>query len=159
MQMEGAKPIVILLADDDKDDRDLFGEALGLVDKSVVYECVENGKEVLNKLLELNALPDLIFLDVNMPVLNGWECLAQLKGNKLYDLIPVIIYSTSSHQQEIDRAMTLGATCYLRKPDSFPELKKVLEIITKNLTSNLKEALIEFCGKPSRLVLAAAKQF
>lgn len=132
---------VFLIADDDKDDIELFCEAIASLDKTIVCHCTENGLEALNKLAELTAKPHLIFLDVNMPVMNGWQCLKELKTHENYKHIPVIIYSTSSHQREKDVANDLGALCFFTKPDDFFELKSVLEVIVHNLGAELANAL------------------
>ena len=147
---------IFLLADDDLDDTELFCEVLLDIDKSIICHCATDGREALKILEELPANPDLIFLDVNMPVMNGWQCLKQLKADERYREIPVIIISTSSHQRERAIAASLGALGYFTKPTHFHELVQVLETIVANVGSGLPVALqnlqnnhaqvIEFCG-------------
>jgi CheY-like chemotaxis protein len=132
---------IILLADDDVDDTEMFCEAIENIDKSIVCHCAVNGKELLNKLNALVEKPQLIFLDVNMPVINGWECLRMLKEDEKYRNIPVIMISTSSHKKEMDIAWDLGALCYFIKPNNFNELSEVLEAITANLGTTLLDTL------------------
>lgn len=118
-----------LLADDDRDDRDLFREALTGIDKNIVCHFAEDGSEALEKINSLAEKPHLIFLDINMPGMNGWQCLTALKKDERYNNIPVIIISTSSHLRDMQIARDLGALCYLVKPNDFNELKDALQII------------------------------
>lgn len=134
---------VFLLADDDLDDTEMFCEALASIDNSIVYHCAGNGREALQTLSTLSEKPQLIFLDVNMPVMNGWQCLKHLKEDERYKQIPVIIVSTSSHQREREIAADLGALCYLIKPNDFNELTQVLQVIVANLGDGLSSALHE----------------
>ncbi len=147
------KQKLFLLADDDADDAEMFCEALAQIDEAIVCRCAENGRELLAQLNELGSLPDLIFLDINMPVMNGRECLQQLKSNDRYRHIPVFIYSTSSHQKEMDTARESGALCFLTKPTGFAELKEILAMIVANLGADLPRALSDVCGKSPGHVL------
>src|SRR5580765_482767 len=117
---------VLLLADDDVDDRELFCEALQAIDPSIICHLATDGKEVF-EILSNNELdkPQLIFLDINMPRMDGWQCLSQLKEKSEYRDIPVLIYSTSVHQRDANRAIELGALCFFAKPNSFSELKNI----------------------------------
>jgi len=147
---------IFLLADDDQDDTEMFCEAIEGIDKNIVCHCVTDGREALKKLAELPKKPDLIFLDINMPVMNGWQCLKFLKEDERYREIPVIVISTSSHQREKNIAASLGALCYFTKPNDFSELVQVLQIIVANVGAGLPNALeniqgnfaqfIELCG-------------
>lgn len=122
-----------LLADDDADDADLFCEALHRI--AAVMKCykVENGQQVFRFLSEGSTItPDVIFLDINMPVMDGWECLKKLKDNLNFRSIPTIIYSTSSAKRDIDLAYRLGASLFVTKPEDFNELCKILEIVASN---------------------------
>lgn len=122
------KPLKIILADDDPDDRELFLELIAQSNVSV--SAVSNGKELLEVLNESAAnLPDCIFLDLNMPVMAGKECLSQIRSTKTLQSIPVIIYSTSANQKDIDDTFDLGANLYLVKASSYILLKKTLEAI------------------------------
>ena len=86
----------ILLADDDADDRALFCEAISEIDSSLLCHAVSNGDQALKWLAQERNRPDVIFLDVNMPVVTGWECIHQIKQKTELRHIPVIMYSTTS---------------------------------------------------------------
>lgn len=129
---------IFLLVDDDGDDRHLFTEAAGLIQPQITCYVSENGKQAIELLSDLSKqLPHVIFLDVNMPVMNGWNCLKELKSNERLKDIPVIMYSTTSHQREVDIACEMGAHCFCVKPEKFTLLKQILEVINKNIGSDL----------------------
>jgi len=132
---------LLLLADDDIDDTEMFCEALAVVDENIICHCAKNGSEALKILNDLNEKPELIFLDLNMPVMSGWDCLKIIKKDQRFQEIPVIMISTSSHQKDIDTASELGAICYFVKPNSFTDLKNILEEIISNLGKGLNEAI------------------
>lgn len=134
---------IILLADDDRDDTELFCEALSDIDDRIACQFSVNGTQLLKQLEDLTGRPHLIFLDLNMPIMSGWQCLQILKEDERYRAIPVIMISTSSHEKEIEMASDLGALCYFVKPNNFNELKNVLRVITENLGIGLKDALME----------------
>lgn len=132
---------IILLADDDMDDTEMFAEAIADIDNNVICNIANNGSEAIKILEELDEKPKLIFLDLNMPIMNGWDCLKILKKDIRYQKIPVIMISTSSHKDDIDNAESLGAICYFVKPNSFADLKYILNSITENLENNLKNTI------------------
>ena len=135
----------ILYADDDLDDRGLFCDALMEIDPSIVCFYAQNGIEVFTILDDISRpKPNLIFLDINMPAMNGWECLVALKNNDRYKDIPVLIYSTSSHQRDADVAIDLGALCFFTKPNSFEELKSILQTIVANVNGNILHAVSHY---------------
>src|SRR6202012_3097757 len=120
----------LLLVDDDSDDTELFSEAVGEVDNSVLCHFASDGMEALEKLSEQKIeTPDLIFLDINMPEMNGWQFLERVKRNQSLKDIPVIIYSTSSQRSDVLHARTSGALCFVTKPANYGRLKKILEIV------------------------------
>jgi CheY-like chemotaxis protein len=133
-----------LLADDDQDDAELFAEALSTVDSSVYFHRVENGLAVFDYLKNTGSKkPDLIFLDLNMPLMTGWQCLSKLKNDLHLKDIPVIMYSTSSYQHDKDVALQLGATGFITKPTEYQLLKKILADIARNVDADLQKALQE----------------
>jgi len=124
----------ILLIDDDQDDRDLFIDAATLISDEIEITTLESGVSLVTDLNnEVVKIPDLIFLDINIPEMDGWTCLSLLKENEKYAFIPVIMYSTSHHKEDIKRAKEAGALTYLSKPYDFKELTKALEEITAHL--------------------------
>jgi CheY-like chemotaxis protein len=135
----------ILLADDDTDDADIFRQALRSIDPSVEFFHVDTGSGLFDFLNEeKNAKPSAIFLDLNMPEMNGWQCLAKLKNEKNFQAIPVIIYTTSSNPREYEIAQDLNAHGLITKPTDPKILKKVLGIVITNLeTKHLREAVKE----------------
>jgi CheY-like chemotaxis protein len=127
-----------LLADDDPDDVAIFREALFIIDPNIVFYFANNGRVALEKLGDKDLEePDIIFLDINMPVMNGWECLTKLKLSESYNDIPVIIYSTASYKREIEKAFDLGALCFFTKPTDFKELIINLRAISDNLDKDM----------------------
>lgn len=133
---------VILLADDDHDDTEMFCEALEKVNENIICHCATNGQEALDILHGLDEKPELIFLDLNMPIMNGWECLAVLKSDERYKHIPVIMISTSSHKNDMDRASSLGCIGYFVKPNNFNDLKDILLALTSNIGDSLEDVII-----------------
>jgi CheY-like chemotaxis protein len=126
--------ILITLADDDEDDRLFFIDAFEELKINTIVNTLNNGRELLNFLNHPETvLPNIIFLDLNMPILNGIECLKEIKLNDRFKEIVVAIYSTSSSDQDIEDTFVLGANIYIKKPSSFDSLKKILaEIVTIN---------------------------
>lgn len=125
------KATSILLVDDDADDQIYFRDAVSELRKTLKCEIANNGREALDY-IEKIQLPDCIFLDLNMPVMNGYECLAYLKTEERYKHIPVVIFTTSKNLQDIDLARRLGANLYFTKPTNFntlcAKLDKILEL-------------------------------
>jgi CheY-like chemotaxis protein len=111
----------ILVVDDDQEDLELFREALDHIDPSIL--CIEayNGLQALKVLQRDSLLPDIIFLDINMPVMGGLECLNKIKTDATFKEIPVIMYSTTSQESQIAACTKLGAQ-FLTKPSSYSEL-------------------------------------
>jgi CheY-like chemotaxis protein len=125
----------ILYADDDSDDGELLIEALETIDPSIECHLANDGKHAIQMLTENEDLPDYIFLDVNMPVMDGKNCLRELKKDHRLRDIPVIIYSTTRDEDEISALYELGATGFLPKPNSFAQLCSALERMILKLKS------------------------
>lgn len=113
---------VLFIVDDDEDDINLFVEAVNEIDKGMGCYKAKNGEDALARLDALDMLPDVIFLDLNMPRMNGRETLERLKNSERYKNIPVVIYSTSNAEQDKADTKALGASDYLTKPDTFTDL-------------------------------------
>jgi DNA-binding response OmpR family regulator len=123
------KTIHILLVDDDADDQELFMEALNEVDASINCIISSNGLDALKVLNDSLSLPDYIFLDLNMPRLNGKGFLTEVKKNKNLSSIPIIIYSTSKNEVDVRETKQLGASFFLTKPHKFSELRAAISLI------------------------------
>lgn len=122
--------VTVLLADDDSDDRFLFREAISELQLNVNLEMVRDGEELMKYLSTSTVvLPDILFLDLNMPFKNGFACLEEIRSNKIMKDIVVVIYSTTLSQKEIDDVFDKGANLFVKKPDSFTELKNILSQI------------------------------
>ena len=115
-----------LLVDDDPDDTDLFEEALKNIDNDVEFYSAQDCSDVLSQLKVQKIAPEIIFLDINMPEMNGWDCLAALKNDPQLRNIPVLMYSTSSVMLDGKKAITKGALGFLEKPPSYEQLKSFL---------------------------------
>ena len=127
MNTEAAAPKILFLVDDDPDDQEIFQEALRLIDKSIVCYTATDGKDAIDKLKDSLILPDVLFLDLNMPVMNGKDCLKAIKSDKDLRRIPVIVYSTSSAEKEKTNCLSLGAIHYISKPPQFNMLVSKLQ--------------------------------
>jgi CheY-like chemotaxis protein len=125
---------LILLADDDEDDRMFFKDAFYELKMDTNVQTVNNGKELLEYMGDQTILlPNIVFLDLNMPIMNGVECLKEIRKNPRCIDIVIAIYSTSSSEQDIENTFVLGANIYIKKPNDFPTLKKVLsEVVSIN---------------------------
>lgn len=126
--------IYIILADDDEDDRLFFTEAFDELKISTKVYTFNDGVELMDFLNEDNAiLPDVLFLDLNMPRKSGKECLNELRSNEKFNNIAIAIYSTSSSEEDIEDTFVDGANIYIKKPNDFTVLKKILlDVVTIN---------------------------
>ena len=117
----------VLLADDDEDDCSLFQEALNEIALSTQLTTVHNGEQLMQQLEKSTSeLPDVVFLDLNMPRKNGFDCLTEIKQNKKLTQLDVIIISTSFQQEVADLLYKNGARYFIRKPNDFQDLKKII---------------------------------
>ena len=135
----------IMIVDDDPDDIDLFMEAVLELDPNINCVSASDGIAGLGKIEKMDSqLPDYIFLDLNMPRMNGKMFLTELKKSERLKDIPVIIYTTSRREEDINETRCLGADYFLTKPSRFADLKAVLNYILyqKPIQDNkLKEIL------------------
>lgn len=121
-------PKNIFLADDDEDDRMLFMDAVCDLELSVLVSAATDGAELLEMLSQnLHKLPEIIFLDINMPGKTGFECLKEIRSadGKL-KTVRIVMLSTSKSPENIDLCYELGADFYAVKPSTFEGLKNLL---------------------------------
>tara|TARA_R100001369_G_scaffold92707_1_gene139240 strand:- start:4024 stop:4461 length:438 start_codon:yes stop_codon:yes gene_type:complete len=119
-------PINIFLADDDQDDRELFMDALSELPIETSVKQFQNGVDLMAELYSGNPKPDTIFLDLRMPLMDGFECLTDIRSIPELSEIQVIIYSTSYNENEVEQLKESGANLYIKKPNSYNQLKTVL---------------------------------
>lgn len=130
----------LLLADDDTDDCIFFKEVLEELGIDTTLTVVSDGVELMRLLSQkTESLPDVLFLDLNMPRKNGFECLLEIKLDAKLKHLPVVIFSTSLDMQVVNLLYEKGAQYYIRKPGEFAKLKKVIhEALT--ITAQTKSA-------------------
>lgn len=120
----------ITLADDDQDDRNIFQLALSQIKIKTELHLCSNGLELIHYLRKPDTiLPHILFLDLNMPSMNGFECLEEIKKDPGLRHITVVVYSTSSSERDIEKTFLAGANIYLNKPPNFDQLKSALKKI------------------------------
>ncbi|MFN3968103.1 response regulator [Flavobacterium sp.] len=126
--------IHIILADDDEDDRLFFTDAFEELKINTKVNTFNDGVELMNYLNQPDAvLPNVLFLDLNMPRKNGIECLDEIKKDNRFDDIAIAIFSTSSSEEHVEETFIRGANIYIKKPSDFATLKKVLsDVVTIN---------------------------
>jgi len=117
------------LIDDDEDDREIFAMALKKAHAGFVCAMAKNGKEAIAHVTEGDFIPGYIFVDLNMPLVSGRECVAAFKKVERFADVPIIVYTTSSFEKDVEDLKNLGATHYLVKPTSFTTLVTLLEKI------------------------------
>jgi CheY-like chemotaxis protein len=123
----GQKASFIFLAEDDPDEREIFLEAIGDILPSASVQTADDGRDLMKLLLlKETKIPDVIFLDLNMPCKNGFECLDEIRKHEVLKAVPVIIYSGSSNPASVASSFELGATFYLPKPNSLLQLKSTM---------------------------------
>ncbi len=123
-----------MIIDDDTDDTEIFCEAADCLNNFCDCNAQHSCEEALRYLKMSPTKPDYIFLDINMPKIDGKQCLKLLKADSDLKDIPVIIFSTSNQKSEIDSMLANGATSYITKPSSAEELSHILHNILN--TSN-----------------------
>jgi CheY-like chemotaxis protein len=120
--------MIILAVDDDPEDFEFFFDAVKEIDNSIIVLKATNGQEALQILENHMLMPDYIFLDINMPMMDGKTCLHEIKKSKKLQEIPVVMYSTTNNATEISDYKLMGAR-FLVKPHQFSKLVKSLAVI------------------------------
>lgn len=121
------KEFTIFYTDDDIDDLDFFTEVVGSMNNNIVLVTKNNGKKLLEALHNPPPKPSILFLDLNMPGINGFDVLIEIRNSENLKNLPVIILTTSNDDKIIDRSLHLGANFYITKPNDFVSLKKSIE--------------------------------
>lgn len=129
----------ILLAEDDEDDCLFFKEALEELPIHFQLFIVNNGTQLMKWFTNTEELPHVLFLDLNMPQKNGFECLADIKRKETLESLPVIIFSTSYDKEIANLLHKNGAHYYIRKPSEFSQLKTVLHNALKMIEKDNSE--------------------
>jgi CheY-like chemotaxis protein len=124
--------MIILYVDDDEEDIEIFCEAVKAVDPSIKCLVAQHGKKAMD-ILHADLLPDYIFLDINMPVINGKSILTEIRRDIKFKDVPVVMYSTTMDGGEIEEYKKLGANHFLIKHNRFQELCDALSLILKTL--------------------------
>lgn len=127
------KDYLIFIAEDDEDDKEFFLDALSEIPIKCRTEVFQNGIDLMDKLFSTTEIPDIIFLDLRMPLMDGFECLTDIRNFKKFSEIKIVVYSTSYHDREVRQLEEDGANRYLQKPSSFNILKTLLYQSIKSL--------------------------
>ena len=126
--------LYILLADDDEDDRLFFKDAIEEVKVKTVVTLLNDGLQLMEYLNTPGVkLPHVVFLDLNMPIKGGMQCLKEIRSDSKLKDLSIAIYSTSASEEDIEETFVKGANIYIKKPNDFGELKRILaEVISIN---------------------------
>lgn len=126
--------IHILIADDDDDDVELFNEALAELKMDNKLTSFKDGNDLMDYLQNLEIkLPHILFLDLNMPCKTGHECLREIRANPRFNDVSIAIYSTSSSEKDIENTFVEGANIYIKKPNDFSKVKKIIkDVVSMN---------------------------
>lgn len=127
-----------LLIDDDEDDREIFCIALAEANPAVKCFTANDGVEALEILRDESFVPDYIFLDLNMPLMSGKECLVEIRKQNHLNDTSVIIYSTSASERDIHETSALGASGFITKPPAISVLIKKLEEVLEGQAEEKK---------------------
>lgn len=137
--MESKRSIVILIADDDAEDRMLLQEAFDESRLKNQIQFVENGEELMDYLNNRNRFsdkskfpaPGLILLDLNMPKKDGREALKEIKEDEMLRLIPIVVLTTSKAEEDILKTYDMGVSSFITKPVTFDSLVDVMKTLSK----------------------------
>lgn len=119
--------LTIFYTDDDQDDLDFFSEVVEDMGKNLNLVTQNNGQKLINDLENPPPNPHVVFLDLNMPGINGFQVLEKLRATEEFKTLPIIIFSTSNDESVIARSRDLGASFYVNKPSNYDVLKKSIE--------------------------------
>jgi CheY-like chemotaxis protein len=125
--------MLVLIIDDDPEDSEIFCDAIATISASIKCLGSKSSEDALVLLNQnMDTLPDLIFLDINMPKMDGRECLVEIKKNKHLEHIPVVMYSTSASYKDLDFFKRMNIK-FMEKPSSFDDLVNELREFLSSL--------------------------
>ena len=130
------KSFQIFLVDDDTEDQEFFIDALSATGESVELSIFDSGTQLFDAISNTVKKPDMIYIDLHMPLMDGEECLKVLRKDDSLKAVPVIIYSTALDLDKIGELFSMGANRYLRKPNSFNSLVASLSATISSLKRN-----------------------
>ena len=117
----------VILAEDDPDDHDFFSQALQEISSTIKLTSVENGEDLMTLLKSF--IPDIIFLDLDMPYKNGLQCISEIRNNPLLQFIPIVIFSSTTRPANIETAYEMGADLFFIKPAVYKDLVSSIKAI------------------------------
>ncbi|SFD63298.1 response regulator [Spirosoma endophyticum] len=126
-----ARVPAVWFVDDDEDDRLFVRSAFEDIGPAVTVLTLNNGEQLLAELKDSGGLPKLILLDLNMPGLNGFELLRQLRSTPSFTQIPVVIFTTSSNELDRQKSLTAGANGFLTKPTTYDDLSRMAQSLSQ----------------------------
>jgi CheY-like chemotaxis protein len=125
--MNSLQATSLFYVDDDPDDLEFFQEAVNAIGESVVLFSLAD--DMINAIKNPPPAPSIIFLDLNMPNKSGFEVIQEIKRSEAYKGLPLVVYSTASHDATVERCREMGANLYIRKPTSLTELKEAIKYV------------------------------
>lgn len=142
--MKNSPNLTIFYTDDDPEDLEFFREATDSMEQPVDLVTLKSGEELLQVLHNPPPTPHVIFLDVNMPGLTGFDVLERVRRTDDFGTVPVVMFTTSNDQVIIDKSLSLGANFFVQKSINFPNLKKSIEYALKIDWSTFKTTASNF---------------
>lgn len=122
--------MLIFYADDDSDDREILSNAVKAVDPRVSCKLFESGEELLNFLGTSSTLPDYIFIDINMPKMNGYECAKKVKSIPAFGQSQIVMYSTCFNPEDETEFAKLGVKCLIKPSNVNDLVQSIRKLIT-----------------------------
>lgn len=126
------KSQTILLVDDDIDDHEFFGIAINKIDNNIRLLQAQNGQQAITLLENIDYLPDFVFLDLNMPALDGKQFLRLIKKDPKFTTLNVVMYTTSSNEDDVKETIQLGAKHFITKPNTIEEIVQKISSLIRN---------------------------
>ncbi len=117
----------IFVAEDDEDDQFLLRTAFASTGVACDLVFFANGEELINQLAESEQRPTLVLLDLNMPIMDGFQTLTHLRNQEAYRTMPVLVLTTSSQREDVTRAYSLGANSFITKPHQYADLTRAVQ--------------------------------